>query len=332
MAFKRGETEKRKFVFEPPTLESVRQRATQSGSKYEMPFKSNVDIFRAQDGNNIIRILPQTWGDPQNHYSYKIWIHKNVGHNDYGAYLCPRMMYNKKCPVCEASERSAAAGDKDDAYKLKAFAQYVCWIIDRADKDMIPRILTMSGKNDSSLSSQSDHYKLGLLVIAHPDVGYDVIMKKTGQKLDTTYQYIIDREPSPISDDPRKQDEILDFITENPVPSTLKCYDYEFLKAKLTGGLEEPDQTLDDEPQEEEPVRKPVSRARVRVDDDEDVRPRHLKHASNGSEDEDEVTASSDDDDDDDLVAAPDDDDDDDGRKPVRVTRPATRSPRQGRR
>ena len=55
--------------------------------------KSNV-FWKPQDGDQTVRIVPTSDGDPFKEY----WFHYNVGKN--AGFLCPKKNHGKDCPVC----------------------------------------------------------------------------------------------------------------------------------------------------------------------------------------------------------------------------------------
>jgi hypothetical protein len=233
------------FVYHPRSAEAIKARAERTGGRFDSPFKDNTDTFRPKVGDNLIRILPPTW-EPHDHYGFQIWVHRRIG-PDSSTYLCPREMLNKKCPVCEAEKESRDAGETDEAKALAPAEQFVCWIVDRDDDNPIAKIYPLSWTQDRDLAALCHNPRKGqVLLIDHPDKGYDIIIKRHGQGLNTKYQFAVDREKTPISDDGKVQQEILDFITENPVPTMLKYYSYEYLENVLSGGAEEADPELDE--------------------------------------------------------------------------------------
>ena len=235
------------IVYTPThTAESIKKRQERASGRFDSPFKPSFDTYRPKDGDNRIRILQPTW-EPRDHYGYSIFVHRFIG-PDSSTYLCPRRMYNKKCPICEAERASKNAGEEDEAKALAAVEQLVCWVIDRKEDDdhPMPRIYALSWTQDRDLLELChDRERGSVLNIDNPDIGFDVKITRTGKGVQTKYLFAIDREESPISDDPKHQEEILDYIPERPIPSTLKVYDFNYLANVLSGGGEEKDEDLD---------------------------------------------------------------------------------------
>jgi hypothetical protein len=311
------------FKYKKRTAESVKKRADQSGGNFDSPVKSGFDMWRPKSGENVIRILPPTWDD-FDHYGYDVFMHRFIG-SDSSNYICANKMKGKHCPAC-AEAKSAKDGGEDDEAKALAF-QKRCWvwIIDRDDKSETPQIWDMSWAQDRDIAGLS-HFKSGkVLLIDHPDDGYDIIVKKTGSGLKTKYHFNIERDASPISDDDDKQEEILNFIQENPIPTTLNFFSAEHIEKKLAGTTEEKDRDLDDDEDEDKPRKKRAGKRDA--DEDEDEAPKKKKKRpadEDEDEDEDETPRrrrkSDDDEDEDDAPKRkkkrvdPDEDEDEDER------------------
>ncbi|CAM5998802.1 unnamed protein product [Sphagnum balticum] len=128
--------------------------------------------------------------------------------------------------------------NKEEAKELSARERLVCWVIDRNGDDAErPMALSMSWTMDRDIAAQCHNKKTGkVLLIDHPDDGFDVLLKKSGQGLKTKYYGVsIDRESSPINDDEKVQDEILEFIENNPIPSILVYKDSDYLERVING-------------------------------------------------------------------------------------------------
>lgn len=275
----------KKYIYKPRSFESAKERSERTGGRFDSWIKPGFDIWRPKAGDNLIRILPPTW-ENHDHYALEVWMHRFIG-ADKSNYLCLRKMLNKKDPICEAMKACQGAGEVEDAKALAPVNRYVAWVIDRhEDEDAPPQVFDMSFTMDRDLIAQCIDKKRGsLLPVDHPDKGYDLTIKRQGQGLKTKYFGLnFDREPTPISDNDQRQDEILDFINENPIPSILKYYSYEYLQNVLEGGGEEKDE---DEGGHDEEDR----------DDERPARGRGSRTAQNstGDEDIDEETASDDD-------------------------------------
>jgi len=239
------------FVYKPRTADQVKGRATRKSSRFDSIFKQGFDTFRPHQGDNLIRYLPPTWDDAD-HYGYTAFVHRGIG-PDNATYLCPRKMLNKPCPICEAQKEAKDAGESEEATALTVAERVISWIIDRdADDPEKPLIYDTSWSQDRDIVSLCVNERSGeILMIDHPDKGFDVNFKRTGTALRTKYYgYAVARDDSPIHDSEKVQDEILDYIKENPIPDTLNYYDYDYLKGVLSGTVAAKDEALDKDEEE----------------------------------------------------------------------------------
>jgi hypothetical protein len=315
------------FKYKKRSAEDVKKRADQSGGNFDSPVKQGFDMWRPKTGENVIRILPPTWDD-FDHYGLDVYMHRFIG-SDSSNYICLNKMKGKHCPAC-AEQKLAKDGGEDDEAKALAY-QKRCWVwvIDRDDRSETPQIWDMSWAQDRDIAGLS-HFKSGkILLIDHPDEGYDIIVKKTGAGLKTKYHFNIERDSSPISDDDDKQEEILNFIQENPIPSVLHFFSADHIEKKLAGTTESKDKDLDDD-DDDKPKKKRAGR-RDADDDDEDERPKKKRKPAD-DDDEDETPRrrkrTADDDDEEEEKPKkkkrpdPDEEDDEEEERPKKRRRP----------
>jgi hypothetical protein len=294
------------FVYKRRDPSVLKQRAEQTGGRFDSPFKQGFDTFRPKVGSNQIRILPPTW-EPHEHYAYDLYMHRFIG-QDTSNYLCLYKMQGKHCPICDAAKEARDAGEQDEA-KALGYARVCCsWIIDRDDEQKEhPMLYGMGWTMDKDIAILCSNKRTGeALTIDHPTEGFDVSFTRTGQGLMTRYMGIqIDRERSNIDEDEEVQERILDYITQNPIPETLKFYDAEYLERILSGTTADKDKELDEDAVEEEeapprrraaaeaparrPTRRPVEEEEV-VEEDEAPAPRR-RAAPVQEEDEEPVAA-----------------------------------------
>jgi hypothetical protein len=217
-------------------------------------------------GDNCYRYLPATWDDAD-HYGYTIFVHNGIG-QDNSTYLCPRKMLGKACPTCEAAKEAKDAGEAVEEKALRVQERILSYVLDRdGDEPDKPLPYSQSWTQDRDGSALCVNSRTGeILYIDHPDSGYDVSFKKIGTGLKTKYSaWAIDRSPSPIHENQKIQDEILAHITENPIPSILNFFDYDYLKAALDGSVEVKDKEadVDDGNVDEVPFDAPAGRQHV---------------------------------------------------------------------
>lgn len=249
----RSTSKKSGFVYKPRTVEQVKGRASRKSGLYDSIFKQGFDTYRPKQGDNLIRYLPPTWDD-SDHYGYTAFVHRNIG-PDNATYLCPRKMLNKPCPICEAQKEAKDAGEGEEATALTTSERIISWVVDRdADDPEKPLIYDTSWTQDRDIVSLCVNERTGeILMIDHPDKGYDVTIKRTGTGLRTKYfGYAISRDDCPINDSEKVQDEILEYVKDNPIPDVLNFYDYDYLAGVLSGKVAAKDEVLDKDVDEEE--------------------------------------------------------------------------------
>lgn len=253
------------FQYKPRTADQVKNRANRKGGSYDSIFKSGFDTFTPKQGDNLIRYLPPTWDDSE-HYGYTVYVHNNIG-PDNASYLCARKMLNKPCACCEAMKEAKDAGEADEAKALNYSERIVSWILDReGDDPEKPVIYNQSWTQDRDVTALCVNERSGeILMIDHPDTGYDVAFKRQGTGLKTKYYgWQIERHDSSISENQKTQDQILDYVNDNPIPSTLNFYDYDYIKGVLSGKV-----AKDDEDMAEEKPARGAKPAREEVEEEE---------------------------------------------------------------
>jgi gp32 DNA binding protein like len=283
MALNRKTTSR--FVYQERDDDEVKKISQESGRKYETPFRKEFDIFIPKPGTNNIRILPPTWPNAK-YYAYFIYVHRFVGAQS-STFLCLQEMGKGKCPCCEAWKQAKEAGDEAEARAMSYSVQALYWVLNRDGDDDTPQLYTISKVRDSEIVELSeDPQTHKLLRIDHPDEGYDISFKRTGKgKTDTKYIGTrVARSPSPIHEDENVQNEILEYITKNPLPSVLLFRDYKYVNDAISGTAEEKDVDLDaaeegnekdtyyDATEQDEPEddRRPAPKARRARDEDEE--------------------------------------------------------------
>lgn len=236
-----------RFSYQPRSPEQFSRQMNRSSSRFDSPVKL-VQMFRPAQGDNQVRLLPPTW-DNAEHYAVQVWAHTYIGEQK-ATYLCPRKMLNKPCPVCDAYKEEARRGDPEIAKKLSPKPRWLAYILDRdGENPEKPMVWMYTDQADQEILMYVKDRRTGeWLPVDDPDNGYDLIFRRTGPKgLGTRYGgYQFDRDPSPLSDDQRTQDEILDFIRDNPLPSILQYYPEEYLEEVVAGTVVEGDDELDD--------------------------------------------------------------------------------------
>jgi hypothetical protein len=284
---RKDKTKKSKgFVYKGRSAETIKKIAEQSGGRFDSILKGGTDTFTPHVGENTVRILPPTWDS--DYFGLTVWVHSRIG-EDNSTYLCLKKMKGKDCPICAAAKEAKDDGEEDEAKALRNNERFLYYVIDRKEKEPSPAVWNASWTQNRDIADACRNMKTGkVLLIDHPDEGYDLSFRRTGQGLKTKYGAPqVDRDKSPISDDDDEQTEILETIEANPLPDLLHYYDAEYLEKVLSGGGKKDEELDDDEDGDEE--EKP-SKRKKRGDDDEDEeedRPKKKKPAAADEEDDD---------------------------------------------
>lgn len=278
----RGNSQRRGYVYTPRDPSVVQKRATQQGGAYDSFIDSRFMKFKAADGYNCIRILPPGW-EGADHFGYDYWLHSNVG-PDNSQYLCLDKMADLaeskgfaggRCPVCEERRRLEREGEIEEANQLKPSRRVGVWVIDRDSERDGPKFYDMSWTMDKDIASLQINKRTGeAILIDDPEQGFDFEFQKEGKGLNTRYiGKQIARSQTPISDDPKQQDQWLEFISDHPVPDVLNFYEYEYISKVFSGKVAKEDDE-DERPArnvERESRAAPRSRASQRSEEATDV-------------------------------------------------------------
>lgn len=283
-------TKKRKFEYQPRTEEDIERRANQGGNSFDSPVKEK-PFVPSEPKDYLIRVLPPTW-EQAHHFGYDVYIHYQVG-PDNGQYICPQSMNEGPCPICEERSKADREGETDYASELRPTKRVAAYIIDREDEESGPQVFLMPSTVDSGITKQmKDKFSGEVLLIDHPDEGYDVSFTREGQGINTKYTgFQVARKATPISKDDEKYDAWLDHITENPIPDQLNIYDYEHI-ARVFGGSEstgsdapsKPSRSEDDD--DDEPPFEPDDKEDDDLEseeDEEEEKPRRRRRRTAGA-------------------------------------------------
>lgn len=219
------------YQYEARSSDSMRKRATQGANEFDKFLSDKIKMFKPNDGDNTIRILPPTWEKPK-HYGLDIYVHYGVG-PDRQSYLCLHKMKGEACPICE--ERQIALNEGDDAYakQIEPKRRVLVYLIDRDHEKEGLQAWAMPWTVDRDLCTVSVDKKSGeVLPIDHPDEGFDVMFEKKGQKDRTEYIGMqIARRDSRLGDDAW-----LNAAMELPLPEALVYFEYDHIAKAFGGG------------------------------------------------------------------------------------------------
>lgn len=221
----------RRFEYRERAADETKRRSTQGANEYDKILKGSIKMWKPNDGENRIRILPPTWEDAK-HFGLDIYVHYGVG-PDRGTYLCLSKMKGEDDPIEE--ERLAARKDGDEEYakELEAKRRVLVYVIDRDHEKEGVQAWAMPWTLDRDIVKVSVDRSSGeVLPIDHPEEGYDVEFEKKGSKNRTEYLGVaIARRSSPLG-----RDEWLEYAMDNPLPDQLQFFDYDHIAKAFGGG------------------------------------------------------------------------------------------------
>jgi len=235
-----GNGQRRRFVYNRADPKVLEQVANQPTTNYVQINKADALVFKASAGNNRLRILPPTW-EGADHYAYPIIVHYNVG-PDGARYLCLKML-GKPCAICADRVQLVRHGEGEAAKQTRPQDGRVAWVIDRNKQDQGPQLWFFGKSAESEYAILARDEDSGdVLYIDDPDEGYDITFKcdNPGKHADYSARRIV-RNPSPLSDNPKRMDAWLDYIQNYPVPDALQFYTYNQMLEALGGEVEEKD-------------------------------------------------------------------------------------------
>lgn len=244
--------------------DEVKRHAERTGD-YDSPIKGGIKLFKGREGKNKIRILGYTW-DPSEgpkHWALPLYLHYGIG-ADNASYACRAKMGLGDCVICDERRELDAAGDKEDADKLRPNATMLVYVVDRNREEDGPVVFKMPAKKlEAAICGLSrDEETQALIKIDHPEKGYDVTFDRKGTGLKTEYsQVAISRKQTPLSPDKAEMQEWLDYVEANPLTKVINVYSNEYIAKVFSGKSSK----RDDDPDPEPTTRSERSRSR---DDD----------------------------------------------------------------
>ena len=271
----------KRFTYQPRDPNLAKARASRRSGDFDSIYKEGVKIFKPREGKNTIRILPPTWANPE-HYGYDIHVNYGIG-VDEQAYLSLKAMKGERDPLDEARKEAEKEGNKKLADSLKPSHRIGIYLIDRmAEEEGVQFWAAPFGVDKSFLNIAVDEDSGAVTEIDNPDEGCDFRFYKEGTGMTTKYPADKMRvlKPSPLTEDEGLYNEWLEYAYSNPIPDMLNFYDYDHIAAAFEGHTpRNPDDPkpargrkpspLPDEDEAPKPAVK--SRARVQVEDNEEI-------------------------------------------------------------
>lgn len=259
------------FKYRRPSEAAVRQDSTQSGGAFASIFVDGHDEFKPKKGSTYtIRIAPATWGtddNPPKSYAHEVMVNYGVGPDGEG-FISRTWAGFDDDPVLEMHDRLRQFGDEyaDLLKEQKAKKRRPMYVLVQGEEDLgwRPWAPGWTVQRDIAKASVSKRKKT-VKYIDDPEEGYWVTFSRESGGYGDYAIDEVDDEPSPISEDPKRQKELLDWLVENPLPDQYKIYSYDEIKRRCDG--QEAAATADgdtgDAP-EDEPDEIPRTRASAR--------------------------------------------------------------------
>lgn len=219
------------YQYQGRSKEDVKSRSERGGKDFDKFLKDSIKMYKVQDGDNTIRILPPTWPKAK-HYGLDVWMHYGVG-PDRQSFICNHKQNGEDCPICEERAKALEEGDEDYAKELEPKRRVLVYLIDRNNEREGLQAWAMPWTIDKDICKISVDKKSGeVLPIDHPEEGFDVEFSKTGQGARTKYEGVaIARRSSELG-----KSQWLDEAVDAPLPDQLVVFDYDHIKKAFGGG------------------------------------------------------------------------------------------------
>lgn len=174
----------------------------------------SIPFLKLPVGRTKVRILPgQDPGSVDKDFYVKSIVHYNVNPNNPKLpVISPKSKNpNAYCPIMERVNQLRHSTDPADQAEVKRMwpkTFYYMGLVMLEGPDA-GKLFVLQGrktlwKKIMSLMNEPDYGD-----ITHPVEGFDVVLVKSGKDLDTEYDVLPSRNPSPISDDPEEVQQIL---------------------------------------------------------------------------------------------------------------------------
>lgn len=198
---------------------------------------NEITWWRAEEGKNTIRILR----GPDDTIPYKkVYTHFRIGPNN--RTLTCLKTFGKRCPICAEGARLIKEGREAEGKALLSVTRYLFNIIDFKEPNKV-QVMTCGPQIFSSLAMMLTDDNWG--DFSDPDTGYNIIIERRGQKLDTEYTVIPSRTNTPL-----KRKELLEKLVD--LESLIVERSEEEMLAILRGEEEEPDDEVVEEKEGDE--------------------------------------------------------------------------------
>lgn len=205
------------------TKEAARTEAAQGESQAWL---------KLNPGTSIVRMLPplagksSPWVTIYQHF-IKVPGAKSVVFN------CPRRMSNGRCPACEKADRLRATGNPTDEKAAREFTpsmRNIGFALDRENPEKGIQMFAFG----AMIKKRLIHFREKLdKDFTHPFEGFDLVIDRTGQGLDTEYQVDLGSQ-GPITNNETQLDAWVSALPD--LDTFAKVLSYDDIVAKFSAG------------------------------------------------------------------------------------------------
>jgi hypothetical protein len=234
------------------------------------------EFLKLAQGKNVLRFLPPKPGVKPFKIIYEHFI-ETPGQKGRMRFCCPRLMAQCNCPACNEMNELRKTGnpvDRNKAWSLKGKRRVYANVIDRAHEDEGVKVFAF-GKmiHEALLTIRQDASDGGDFTNPTAE-GFDIVIMRKGEALDTEYSVLAARNASPLSAHPRQME---DWIADQfDLDSYARVPDEEELARMFSGQSTRKASPSGNEKTERKPrnVTPPTSRRRTAADDmgDDDIK------------------------------------------------------------
>lgn len=159
-------------------------------------------FFKFEQGNNRVRFLPPPAGKRTPFVLVQQHFVQLPGMAAAASFNCPRAMASERCPVCDKADKLKASGnpvDFEEAKKLYPKLRVFANVIDRKHPEQGPQVIAY-GKmvHEKLVKLRTDEDAGG--DFTHPLEGFDIIIEKNGDGMNTKYEVRPARQSTPLGD------------------------------------------------------------------------------------------------------------------------------------
>ena len=221
---------KRTFQYKKRDASKLQERANKTTSAFATLMKDPVKMLKLENGDYHVRVCPPTWDDAE-HYGYDVAYNRNFG-PDKDRYISRSFLGHSDDAARDYINELKADGHKSEAKDKGVSDRVFYYVIDRKNEGAGPLVLDVPQGVDAELAKACKDRRSGAsLDIDCPDDGFDVFFtrEKNQKGFPVIVRFALDR-PSPMFDDEARQDEVLDWLVEHPLPDYLNVPENEELE------------------------------------------------------------------------------------------------------